>query len=353
MPTNKNAIIRYQALDRCFSDFLHRYYMEDLIEACAEALYQYTGYDSVSRRTVFDDITFMESEQGWSIPLERLKDGKKIYYRYKYRDFSINKQELTANELAQLRTTILTISRYRGLPSHEWLEDVISNLEYRFHLKPSSENIISFEQNQGLRGIEHLATLIDAATNKQTLIIGYCSFDEQEHTWIIYPYYLKQYNNRWFLFGFNESFGSISNIPLDRIKKIIPVDMPFKENTEIDFDTYFDDIIGVTKPKADVSYETIRLKFDEKRLPYIISKPIHSSQQVLDEAQGIIEISVRPNKELEALILSFGPQVEALSPESLRRQISEKIAENLKKYFPVQIDCTDAPYLCTVEQKKK
>ena len=73
MPTNKNAIIRYQALDRCFSDFLHRYYMEDLIEACAEALYQYTGYDSVSRRTVFDDITFMESEQGWSIPLERLK----------------------------------------------------------------------------------------------------------------------------------------------------------------------------------------------------------------------------------------------------------------------------------------
>ena len=45
MPTNKNAIIRYQALDRCFSDFLHRYYMEDLIEACAEALYQYTGYD--------------------------------------------------------------------------------------------------------------------------------------------------------------------------------------------------------------------------------------------------------------------------------------------------------------------
>ena len=132
MPTNKNAIIRYQALDRCFSDFLHRYYMEDLIEACAEALYQYTGYDSVSRRTVFDDITFMESEQGWSIPLERLKDGKKIYYRYRNRDFSINKQELTANELAQLRTTILTISCYRGLPSNEWLEDVISNLAFTY-----------------------------------------------------------------------------------------------------------------------------------------------------------------------------------------------------------------------------
>lgn len=341
MPTNKNAIIRYQALDRCFSDFLHRYYMEDLIEACAEALYQYTGYDSVSRRTVFDDITFMESEQGWSIPLERLKDGKKIYYRYKYRDFSINKQELTANELAQLRTTILTISRYRGLPSHEWLEDVISNLEYRFHLKPSSENIISFEQNQGLRGIEHLATLIDAATNKQTLIIGYCSFDEQEHTWIIYPYYLKQYNNRWFLFGLNESFNSISNLPLDRIEIIKVTELPFKENQYVDFDTYFDDIIGVTKPDVSIPLETITLKFDQRRFPYILSKPIHPSQKIVDESNGIIEIQVRPNKELEVLVLSFGPQVEVLSPASLRNLISNKIAENLKKYFPVQLDRTE------------
>lgn len=68
MPTNKNAIIRYQALDRCFSDFLHRYYMEDLIEACAEALYQYTGYDSVSRRTVFDDIPLWKANRAGASP---------------------------------------------------------------------------------------------------------------------------------------------------------------------------------------------------------------------------------------------------------------------------------------------
>ena len=74
----------------------------------------------------------MESSQGWSIPLERIKDGKKVYYRYKYKDFTINNKELTADEISQLKTTIMTISRYRGLPSTEWLEDVISNLEYRF-----------------------------------------------------------------------------------------------------------------------------------------------------------------------------------------------------------------------------
>ena len=86
MPINKNAIIRYQVLDKCFSDFRHRYYIEDLIEACSEALYDYTGKGGVGRRQIFDDITFMESSQGWSIPLERLKDGKRTYYRYENRD---------------------------------------------------------------------------------------------------------------------------------------------------------------------------------------------------------------------------------------------------------------------------
>ncbi|WP_314938272.1 hypothetical protein [Alloprevotella tannerae] len=46
MPQNKNAVIRYQALDRCSSDFRHfrhRYYIDDLIDACAEALIEYTG----------------------------------------------------------------------------------------------------------------------------------------------------------------------------------------------------------------------------------------------------------------------------------------------------------------------
>lgn len=342
MPLNKNATIRYQALDKCFSDFRHRYYIDDLIDACAEALIEYTGHDNVSRRTIFEDITFMESEQGWSIPLERLKDGKRVYYRYKYRDFSINNQELTADEVSQLKTTILTISRYRGLPSTEWLEDVISNLEYRFGLKSHNDNVLSFEQNKELKGIEHLSTLIDAASNKQALHIKYKSYEGNENLWTISPYYLKQFNNRWFLFGWNEKYDSLSNLALDRIEEVETTDLPFRENADIDFNTYFDDVVGVTIPNDDVKKQTIRLKFDKKRLPYVVSKPIHASQEIINEEDGIIEIQVRPNKELEALLFSFGPQVEILSPEDYRQRFAEKIKGNFKKYFPVQIDCTDS-----------
>ena len=43
MPTNKNAQLRYQVLDKCLSNWSRRYYIEDLVDACNEALYLYNG----------------------------------------------------------------------------------------------------------------------------------------------------------------------------------------------------------------------------------------------------------------------------------------------------------------------
>ena len=340
MPINKNAIIRYQVLDKCFSDFRHRYYIEDLMEACSEAIYEYTGKGGVSRRQIFDDITFMESSQGWSIPLERLKDGKRTYYRYENRDYSINKRELTDEELNQLRTTIMTLSRYRGLPSSEWLEEVITNLECRFGLKANSRNLIDFDQNKDLKGLEHLSRVIDATINHQCLKIQYHSYRDVHKEWIIHPYYIKQYNNRWFLFGLNDEFETLSNIALDRIVSITELETSFKENQTIDFNSYFDNVIGVTIPKDNIPIDVV-LRFDEQRYPYIVSKPLHRTQRIIDEMNHIISIHVCPNKELESLIFSFGPQVEVVSPIALREQIKRKIEENLKKYFPVQKGCTE------------
>lgn len=151
MATNKNASIRYRALDKCFRDYRHRYFIEDLIDKCEEELESFNFTANVSRRQIFDDIRFMESEAGWSIPLDRLKDGKKTYYRYYERDFTINEQPLTDEEMQQLRTMIITLSRFRGLPSNEWMEEIISSLEWRFNLKGNKENVVSFEQNQNLK----------------------------------------------------------------------------------------------------------------------------------------------------------------------------------------------------------
>ena len=344
MPTNKNASIRYQALDKCFRDRRHRYYIDDLIEKCEEALYYYNGVGGVSRRQVFEDIKFMESDTGWSIPLERKKDGKKVYYRYEDPDFSINEQPLTDEEAQQLRTVILTLSRFRGLPSNEWIEDVISNLEWRFNLKGKSENIIGFEQNTNLKGLHWLTPILDATSNHQPLKIAYRNYknSEVEKTMIIHPWYVKQYNNRWFLFGLDDQKYYITNLALDRIQSLeIAEDIPFVPNENIDFEVYFKDVIGVTIPKADVEKIRIVLQFTKGQFPYITSKPLHPSQEILSDEECKLAIEVRPTYELDQLILSFGPDVEVLEPTEYREYIKRKLVDNLQKYLPMQKDCTE------------
>ena len=105
----------------------------------------------------------------------------------------------------------------------------------------------------------------------------------------------------------------------------------FKKNDSIDFNTYFDDIIDVTIPGEDVKKKSIILRFTKERFPYVISKPIHQSQRVVEGKKCKVEIQVKPNKELYQQIFFFIPDIEVISPQWLRDEIIEKIKENLKK----------------------
>lgn len=217
MPTNKNASIRYQALDRCFQNRNKRFFIEDLIDACNEALYEFNGLrkgtgerSSVKRRQIFDDIRYMESKAGWQIPLERKREGKRIYYRYQDPNFSIKMQPLTKREA-----------------------EIVLKVKYRSYNEHSQEQNIIF-----------------------------------------HPYYVRQYNNRWFVFGLREDKNRISNLALDRIIDFEKLeDVPYHRNREIDFEHYFDDIVGVTHPNG-VEKEHIVLKATKNRFPHIVSKPI-------------------------------------------------------------------------------
>jgi predicted DNA-binding transcriptional regulator YafY len=345
MPINKNALLRYQILDRCFSDCRHRYEIHDLLDKVNEASFDHYG-TTISIRQVRADIAYMRNRVAYNAPVKAYPfDGKKCYYRYTDTNFSIFNNKLSAEEVSKLRSTIEMLSRYRGISDNAWLEEVISSLEYRFGIKPNKENIVSFEQNESLIGLEYLSDMIDSAVNHQPLQISYCSYNGKKRTAIVHPYHLKQYNNRWFLFGLeeNKQYGNrIANMALDRIVAYShPADIAFIPNDDIDFSTYFNDVIGVTIPNDHPEPEKVVLKFDGKRFPYIVSKPLHASQEVISNEEHTLYIKVRPNKELEAVIFSFGNQVEVLEPEWLRLQIAEKNAENYKKYFSVQKTCTE------------
>ena len=342
MPTNKNALLRYQILDRCFSDFTRKYEIDDLVDKVNDALYDLYGTE-VSIRQIRDDIKYMRDRVTYDAPIKAYQyDGKKCYYRYEDRDFSIFNNALSVEEVSKLRSTIEMLARFRDGSKNAWLEEVISNLEYRFGVKGSGENVVSFEQNEQLRGLEFLGELIDSAIHHQPLRILYRSYYGIEHNTIVHPYHIKQFNNRWFLLGLEETDNGnrLTNKALDRIVKFSRANVSFIPNTEVDFREYFKDIVGVTVPKEHPVAEKVVLKFDPARFPDIVSKPIHPSQEVISEEDCTLQISVRPNKELESRIFSYGPQVEVLEPEWLRQQIEEKIEETLKKYTSGKNGCT-------------
>lgn len=327
MPVNKNAYLRYQILDRCFSNKHKRYSFDNLIECVSDKL----GYN-ISPRQIREDIANLRMGPYYAPIVATQYDGKKCYYHYSDYDFSIFKNELTTEEVGNLRSTIDMLSRYRGIPANAWLEEVISNLEYRFGVKANSENLISFEQNDMLKGLEHLSGLIDATINHQAIELSYKSYGKDKRSILVYPYYIKQYNGRWFLFGRNDARKRIESYALDRIEDYNLSDKPFVKNAEIDFSTFFDDVIGVSVPYDEsVATEEIVLMFSKKRFPYVASKPIHHTQMVKEEP-CTISIRVKPNKELYQQIFSFIPDVEVISPEWLRNEIRDKIQENLNLY---------------------
>lgn len=359
MATNKHALIRYHALDKCFSNFARRFYIEDLISACNDALYDFTGDNrysdplnpGISRRQVLVDIDFMESEAGWGALIDRVKDGRRVYYRYEEPEYTINNQPITDEEIAQLRETMLMLSRFKGLPQFEWIDSMITNLEDKFHLKSAERSVIGLDGVTYADGIEYITPLFNAILNKTPLNIKYTTFNKKSFDWIIHPYYIKQYNNRWFLIGLNnDEFKSITNVALDRIISIEQANVTFIENTLIeDFDEYFEDIIGVSFP-TEGTIQNIILRFSQNRFPYIKAKPIHGSQKIKDTDAGIITLDVIPNKELESILLSFGNDVEVLAPDSLRNNIAKKIKDTFQKYYSVQNDCTNGSYLCDVQR---
>ena len=330
MSTNKNATIRYQALDRCFRNPGRRADINSLVDACNEALLDIDPASTgIKKRQIYDDIKFMKDSRGYDAPIIVFKEGRRSFYRYEDSSFSINNQPLNEQEAQQLRESLLTLSRFKGMPQFEWVEEIKVRLEQSFNLK-TNELIISFEENPFLKGRDFISDLYNAIVNKQVIKLEYKPFNrEKSLIYNFHPYHLKQYNNRWFLIGKTADNSNITNIALDRIVDFKILNEVFQP-LNIDFEERFEDVIGVSIPH-DSKPQKILIKVLKNQWNYIKTKPLHGSQKIKKESADytIIEIEVHINHELQSLLLSFGEMIEVLEPLGFRELLASRI--NLMK----------------------
>ncbi|WP_439487462.1 helix-turn-helix transcriptional regulator [Algoriphagus sp.] len=336
MATNKNALIRYKVLDRCFRNPGRRYFIQDLIDECNKILFEIDpNSKGISRRQIFDDILFMESGEGWEIELERIREGKKVFYRYTDLSFSINNMPLNDVEIQNLKESIDILSQFKGMPQFGWISEVIPKLQKGTSRDALAQEWMEFESSEYLKGINFLGPIVNALRYKKTLEISYQPYENAEpYSLILHPYFLKQYNGRWFLFGLNPETGSSSwTLAIDRIVEIKEVLIPFIENTKIDWKEYFEDIIGVTKTENQEAQKVI-LNFFGRTGHYIETKPLHGSQKSkwLDNQTLEVRLEIIPNYELERLILSYADSVKVLQPIAFIEVIKNRLQKSLNHY---------------------
>ena len=330
----KNALLRYQTLDRCFKNTGRSYLIEDLLEEVNQTLFNENLENSgIQVRQLREDIRFMRSELGYSAPIDsREISGRKHAYFYSDPSFSINNSPLNSTETEQLKSVLTLLNRFQGNPGFEWLTEMSVILKDTFSLKSNSKKAISFEGNIDYTGYEFITPLFNAIVNNRVLRINYTPFGQDEIQLTFHPYHLKQFNNRWFVFGLNANLNATAwNLALDRITNIIEIQDVYIEDFT-DWDYFFSEIIGVSKPYQTDEVE-IQLLFSPKQSPYIKTKPIHETQKYYEHESGLlVKIKVIPNFELEQLILSFGDGVKVVSPIHLKAKILSRIQNSLNQY---------------------
>jgi len=336
MATNKNALIRYKVLDNCFRNTGKRYFIDDLIAECEKVLLDIDPESNgISRRQIFEDIAFMKSKVGWEIELLKLRDGKKMFYHYKDTSFSINNMPLNEVEINQLQSTVDILSQFKGMPQFEWVNELVPKLKQGLASKEAAATIMEFDSNHYLKGIEHLGPLHNAIYYEKVLIVSYQPFENEAPVEIIiHPYFLKQYNNRWFLFGYNPDKEKYDwNLAIDRIVSIKEIKGKYNKNTIINWQEYFEDIIGVTKP-IDAKVKNVVLHFTGRTGKYMETKPLHGSQKSKWLNENTLEVSLQLiiNYELERLILSYADSIAVIKPESLEEIIKNRLMNALNQY---------------------
>ena len=245
-----------------------------------------------------------------------------------------------------------------------WLNDLQEKLndkqafgrgEYDKEMQ-APRKIISFSSNDYLAGKDYLGTLFTLISNKKVVDVEYEPFGEVPRTIRLYPYLLKQYNDRWYLIGtplvtpefpYREDF--YVNLPLDRMNSVSAVDGVEYIDCDEYFEERYEDIVGITWLKEEDLTE-ILLAVKNSYVGYVDTKPLHGSQvklsanrqAALHDKYGAFEgytfytLNLKPNRELYNTIYRNGESIILISPSRIRERMIQELTKVVHKMNEVR-----------------
>lgn len=344
MPVNKDAMARYRIIDRMLADPNRNYTTQEILK---EVSWQCDA--EVSLRMIQKDIKALEEEFGKELIRNA---GRRGTVKYADQSEPLFYQELTADEEEVLREALKSLGQFEGLDNFTWLDLLKKKLDYKE--RPGQQPYISFSANEELQIPEGLlGRLFSAISKKKVIRITYTIFGKEPKQYTVYPYQLKQFNDRWFLlctplgddvYPYRAEF--VATFPLDRIAAEFEyVDDEEYVETPLDLKARFEEIVGVTLLQEE-EVEDIYFAVNKNSLPYIQTKYLHGTQIELDEESQALyrkryptlkdwtffSIECRPNTELYARIMSYGANVVLVEPKRIKDKLLAILSKSASNY---------------------
>ena len=306
-----------------------RWTIEDLVDACSDALYDMEGITKgVSLRTVQGDLQMMRSDKlGYYAPIE-VYDNK--YYRYSDPDYSISEMPMSQNDYLLMREAVDMLRQLQDFDQFAEIVDVVGRLQDKLAVSHKNRKpAIHFDSVPDLKGLKFLNPLYTHIVHQQVLQVTYQPYmARQPRELIVFPYLLKEFRNRWFLFASKQEDMKLVTLALDRIVGFKVVEeVEYRENPDFDTEHFFDDVIGVTKSIGENPRE-VTFWVSASTSKYVATKPVHKSQRLVKENEDgscLFRIRVIINTEMYSVLMSYGADLRIVYPQKCVNYMKKQI----------------------------
>jgi predicted DNA-binding transcriptional regulator YafY len=336
MPENKDFALRIEIIDECLRNTYQSWTLQSLTDTVNKKLLDQYGKQA-ARRTIQSDLKYLRDEK--LAPLKRYKRDGLNYFTYSDPGYSIKNIPVDVEEMSLLQDAISILRQVNDFKIVGDVQAIIDKLQNTLITNiPDQPCLIQFEKQIMSAGTSFIDPLFAAIKEQMAMRIAYQPFDANQQSECVYhPYLLKEYRNRWFLLCRKESDRRITTLALDRIKRIRNSSKQFIGNDLFHPETYFNYLIGVTVPEHEIPTKIV-IRVAKRQAPYLLTKPIHHTQVILETLQNmdiIICVYLVCNFELNAALLSYGPDIEVLEPATLRNQLKDLFEVGAKLYHPI------------------
>ncbi len=287
----------------------------------------------VSARTVRRDLEDIEAA---GFPVERVRDGREVRYRLLH-SRSLPQIPLDLHEALALHQAAFTASVFHNAALHEPLESALRKVlralpePVRNYLGRVSAAWSHRAPGPSPAGLPHvLRVLAEQAADRCRVRIRYQNLEGEVRDRVVDPYVLRHHNADVYLLAYCHLRNEVRLFHAERILHVEPLDEEYRMPPGFDPDRVFAKSLGVFLGPA--GHAVVR--FTGWAARYVLHRPLHPDQQVLEQAdaRAVIRVPVRGPHEITHAVLRFGPWAEVLGPPGLRAHVAAQVRALAERY---------------------